>query len=738
MIPHASPKLAKFVALLFIGTPIIGTASSTLPAERTVQVQRAASDADEPMTALGAILVERDGLLATWRVPESAVEEAVGLGTVVVQESANFLRFRRIEIDTESARLSSLNRSITPGIRLRILQLAARPQQEDLARIAASGARIVAAIPTNGYILWSPDTECDTALLAAAQDLDWRFLGDFQSGWKLLPPPAPLSEGASILWELECISDDFWDEVALGSINALDGGTRREGASLNGGETKAYTVRATREQARTLAETLPSLLTISPVPQVLLFGEASGLALLNQTDVVSDTEIPRVPDPEATVPIPPYLSLLHQGMRVDRERDDAPAHFPVAVVVDNGIGSGDPLMDPFDVDPLDPEGPQFTFSSLRTLGAMGELDGPSRLIGSWYWAEVTTGSFAATTLDDAAQRDTILTTGTLVSHGHLVATVLAGRSSEKSQKTLTDNGTNGSSTQDGWLFDMGVAPSARIFNAKLTSGSNALAQNLTQSGAAGLIAAYYHDSVEASLTDWTTPTQDRFFQILAPRTVISTNSWATAVGGVAVQSYDLIAKAHDRAARRALAFDPDDPDTEGLRGVSFWAAHGNSDQTTTTLSPAIAKNVAAVSGTGGGCHEFPFTKHQNQIPPYPYEGELTGLDCTPHPTGNRDFDANSLWTNSVRGNPGYERAKPDVVAPAQLVTGNVESYSRPGDSNLGTFTYGRLALMSSPPEPVSPAPFLYAFASGTSYATPAVAGAATLSAGGRFPPAAER
>lgn len=186
-----------------------------------------------------------------------------------------------------------------------------------------------------------------------------------------------------------------------------------------------------------------------------------------------------------------------------------------------------------------------------------------------------------------------------------------------------------------------------------------------------------------------------------------------------------------------MPYSATDPRSFGYRGVFSVAAGGNSGSTYTIHNPALAKNVMAVGGSGHTCQEFEWTELQRNIltstdPEYEYKGPYTNL--LPCSGNSRNFDANSIWDASSSGSTSYARIKPDVVAPAQLVTGNIESYVRPDRLNpFAPPPYLNAAYGTDDPgiggyQPLSDRPFLWAYSSGTSYATPAVAGAAAVSA----------
>lgn len=169
---------------------------------------------------------------------------------------------------------------------------------------------------------------------------------------------------------------------------------------------------------------------------------------------------------------------------------------------------------------------------------------------------------------------------------------------------------------------------------------------------------------------------------------ISNNSWGAAVSG----AYSASSQAHDALVRDAMpegaAFS-----APGNQEMVIVFAAGNSGPGARTMgAPGSAKNVITAGGS------------QNVRPGV---GDAT--------------DAGAMYASSSRGPTADDRIKPDLIAPATNVAGGVVMADRlttaPGNHNT-CYTGGFL--------PTTPAQRFYRTGNGTSFASPAVAGGASL------------
>lgn len=169
---------------------------------------------------------------------------------------------------------------------------------------------------------------------------------------------------------------------------------------------------------------------------------------------------------------------------------------------------------------------------------------------------------------------------------------------------------------------------------------------------------------------------------------ISNNSWGAAVSG----AYNANSQTFDALVRDSM---PDGAafSAPGNQEMVVVFAAGNSGPGARTMgAPGSAKNVITAGGS------------QNVRPGV---GDAT--------------DAGAMYASSSRGPTADERIKPDVIAPATNIAGGVVMADRltaaPGNHNT-CYTGGFL--------PTTPAQRFYRTGNGTSFASPAVAGGASL------------
>lgn len=169
---------------------------------------------------------------------------------------------------------------------------------------------------------------------------------------------------------------------------------------------------------------------------------------------------------------------------------------------------------------------------------------------------------------------------------------------------------------------------------------------------------------------------------------ISNNSWGAAVSG----AYSTSSQAYDALVRDAQPDGSTFPAPGNQELVMVFAAGNSGPNPSTMGAPASAKNVITAGGS------------QNVRP---------GVsDAT---------DAGAMYASSSRGPCADQRVKPDLLAPATNIAGGVIMADRltaaPGNHNTcytGSFL------------PTTPAQRFYRTGNGTSFASPAVAGAAAL------------
>ncbi len=171
------------------------------------------------------------------------------------------------------------------------------------------------------------------------------------------------------------------------------------------------------------------------------------------------------------------------------------------------------------------------------------------------------------------------------------------------------------------------------------------------------------------------------YQAYALGARITSDSWGAPASG----AYDATAQIYDALTRDAFS-------DSGNQSMLHVFAAGNSGSAARTINtPGTAKNVLTVGAT------------ENPRDP--------GVSCN----GWTDADsADDMAPYSSRGPTADGRAKPDIVAPGTHVSGPASM----DPAYTGTYV--------CPPKYYPPGQTLYAWSTGTSHATPAVAGGAQL------------
>jgi hypothetical protein len=169
---------------------------------------------------------------------------------------------------------------------------------------------------------------------------------------------------------------------------------------------------------------------------------------------------------------------------------------------------------------------------------------------------------------------------------------------------------------------------------------------------------------------------------------ISNNSWGAAVSG----AYNANSQTYDALVRDAMPEGATFSAPGNQEMVVVFAA-GNSGPSARTMgAPASAKNVITAGGS------------QNVRPGV---GDAT--------------DAGAMYSSSSRGPTADDRIKPDLLAPATNIAGGVVMADRltaaPGNPN---------SCYTGPFLPTTPAQRFYRTGNGTSFASPAVTGGASL------------
>lgn len=548
-----------------------------------------------------------------------------------------------------------------PGLVLLQFTLPMGSEEIDLA--GELGGRLIHALPDNAGLFWFENTQ---AIRRLRHHPDRRLVHCYLRD---LPPPPLIRDTHEAAGGGASTPDD--EQVLQFEIQFYNDGVHvhREMAGLESAgfiplhdphptpDGRYYTI-SVRGPSGALAG-LWDHKTIVHVQESAHFGvlsEITGNIVANETAWEEGKEIP---NPEVD-----YISWLRSRLGLAPGEFPPPGAFPMVAVVDMGVGSGDPS------NPEAPYEPPADFLE----GGTGE----SRMAFArrWLLPGVDPGAEeCAPTTDDAGAGD--------AAHGQMAASVMAGY-----------NDADGPANQGprGFRYGMGVNPFGWFGSMKMPLAPFVDESRFPVACLHGMVIDYWLALETAGGT------------LPAPgggATALSTNSWGALFPEDIRYTYDVYAQLFDYLVR----------DVGGGAGrhlsAAFAAGNSGNDGYSSIYSPGIAKNIIAVGGSEG-------VDFRTDIP-------YCGADSPFNPYGDQPFriadNANDIWIWSSKGSdqPGA-RNKPDVVAPASLIYGNVpvpDPCDTPGEDNN---------------VPASVQPRLYARDFGTSFATPAVAGALQLSA----------
>jgi hypothetical protein len=313
----------------------------------------APGDGEATMRSLGGVLVDADGLLESWRVPVRNVG-AAEVSRGAVRPEANFLRLRGLVIDTETLRLAGPAPPLDPSVRLKVVQMAGRPQPRDWQALSGAGFRTVAPIPEHGLVVWSPDEERDRILEEIAGEHSWRYRADFPAEAKFLFDARQFDDDWVLQFQVQLAGPAEDREGDLKRLKEL-------GAvwEIHDGLDPGAIVEGRWRGLRDLFVQLPTVLSVSLPSRV----EPS-------------------PDEPAATGQPPSpwegnRPWLLQALRVDPDSEDRPQDFPTSVLLADGFGQPGRFWGSYD--PFHPEGPDGGESPFRSRRPDGAMLGPSRI-----------------------------------------------------------------------------------------------------------------------------------------------------------------------------------------------------------------------------------------------------------------------------------------------------------------------------------------------------------------------
>jgi hypothetical protein len=265
-------------------------------------------------------------------------------------------------------------------------------------------------------------------------------------------------------------------------------------------------------------------------------------------------------------------------------------------------------------------------------------------------------------------------------HGTMVAGVLAGNAGGPSSTQTKDNGSQHSDND--YFMGLGVAPSVPLISGRIINY---------------LASAPCNGSNCFFPQPWTTIYAD----LLAKGVSISSNSFNLYPD----TSYSVDSQTFDKIVRHANGIDTGSP-------MTVYFSAGNQQSTGPTqppnvMAPATGKNVTTVGGT-------------ENFNPNTYPDPNPNIISPTATKGIYADNGNDIWSLSCYGPTTDGRIKPDLVAPASAIESPRTRDTDACKSSIPIASVGAVIDTSSPADQQ------HLWSQGTSFASPAAAGAGVL------------
>lgn len=242
---------------------------------------------------------------------------------VVADSSADRLHLRRGAVDPLGAVLQARAQRPGDSRRLRLVQFDRPPDDDDLARLEATGARIVDAVPRNGFLLWSDSEDVDDDLAAGVVPR-LRASLPFDPSDALAPVLDAFTGRAAsveVVVQFTRVAPDMASDVAR-AVQLADAVVNPAYDAAGGKYTNLH-LRVPGTQVAALAE-LDSVVNVEPYVAPRPSGE-------RQAQIVAGALGPS----GATVAGPGYFDFL-----AERGFSAVPSDYPIVVIVDDGVDNG--------------------------------------------------------------------------------------------------------------------------------------------------------------------------------------------------------------------------------------------------------------------------------------------------------------------------------------------------------------------------------------------------------------
>jgi hypothetical protein len=556
------------------------------------------------LRARDARLVADYGAFSLWLVDGGGVTalEAMGGGVSVHPEFDQLLlREARINTGAHTPEPGAQTQAGS-GMQLYVVQFVGPVRDEWLADLRATGARVVAYVPYNGYVLWTDEPARAQIAQRVAGRVEYQWHGPYRPAYRLAGALQQADAGGSVDVAVQVLNHAESDRTVQAILSHAEAVLQEPYPILE------YTNLVVRFPTALLPElaSTADVFNVEPWRAPTLLDERQGQILAGY--LTTDGSQPAGPG---------YISFLGaMGFTQD------PNDYLIVDVIDDGFDNGNAAtpghgdfyrwLDGF------PSSSRIAYVRDVTLCGVTPCNDPRGVGG----------------------------------HGTLNVSIVGGYNSKHNDPRYEDNAK--------YQYGLGISPYGRMASTKVFNDSGLWRPN---ESLAEMIANSYN---------------------LGAR--ITSDSW----GMTATYDYNVEAQAFDALTRDA------DGNAPGNQEMSHVLAVGNEAATYRAVNtPGTAKNVITVGAS-----------------------ENVRLDGTLNCYGDDNADdAQDMAVFSSRGPTSDGRVKPDIVAPGTRIQGAAsQTAGYTGGTVCDKYWPGDQQLYYK----------LYTWSSGTSHATPAVAGALSL------------
>ena len=381
----------------------------------------------------------------------ATLESLEGVPGIVARPDFSLIQLHRGAIDTSSPAVQAQSRRAADGQFqerfLKLVQFAAPPTDADIARLEATGARIVHYVPSNAFIVWAESGAVarqlrglkDAGPVTAGDETPLTYVGDFTAEHAINPALDAARRG-EVDDEFVYVDVQFFNhpprpdghtvEADIERALVMAGAVRRAAWASPGGDYINMTIAVRPELIDQLAA-VPSVVGILPYAEPQKLGERQAMVLANELDPLGKRQKG-----------PGYVQWL-----TDRGFPRTQASYPVVVVVDDGVESVP--------NPANPQSQVF-----REGGIQGA---PSRIVfhETFVGADLDQAFVSGTGFNIGSVQAATDEVGPLAldGHGHIDASIVAAMDARADFPLNAD--------RQGFIHRLGINPFGRIANTKI-------------------------------------------------------------------------------------------------------------------------------------------------------------------------------------------------------------------------------------------------------------------------------